>query len=217
MRVAGLFAGIGGFELGLHRAGHRAELLCDILPAARAVLEARFPDVEYRDDITRLRSLPATVDLVCAGFPCQDLSQAGRTAGLAGDKSSLVGDVFRLLEKRRVAHVVLENVPFMLQLAGGNAMRAIVEEFERLGYRWAYRTVDSRHARYRASTLSHGRVRARLLLARPRLPARRCRRTHQRELLDRKDRAEQAAGRTQGKSDPGARMERRSRLGVRSG
>ncbi len=143
MIVAGLFAGIGGFELGLQRAGHHAELVCDVLPAARAVLEARFPDVEYRDDITRLRSLPATVDLVCAGFPCQDLSQAGRTAGLAGDKSSLVADVFRLLDKCRVAHVVLENVPFMLQLAGGNAMRAIVDEFERLGYRWAYRTVDS--------------------------------------------------------------------------
>jgi len=143
MRVAGLFAGIGGFELGLQRAGHHTELVCDVLPASRAVLNARFPEVEYRDDITRLRSLPAAVDLVCAGFPCQDLSQAGRTAGLAGDKSSLVGDVFRLLSRRRVANVVLENVPFMLQLSGGNAMRAIIDEFERLGYRWAYRIVDS--------------------------------------------------------------------------
>ncbi|MCO5101003.1 MAG: DNA cytosine methyltransferase [Burkholderiaceae bacterium] len=143
MRVAGLFAGIGGFELGLQRSGHHAELVCDVLPASRAVLNARFPDVEYRDDINRLRSLPAAVDLVCAGFPCQDLSQAGRTAGLAGDKSSLVGEVFRLLSRRRVANIVLENVPFMLQLSGGNAMRAIVDEFERLGYRWAYRVVDS--------------------------------------------------------------------------
>lgn len=143
MKIAGLFAGIGGMELGMQRAGHHAALLCDVLPAAQAVLEARFPGVDYRHDITRLRSLPADVDLVCAGFPCQDLSQAGRTAGLNGERSGLIGEVFRLLSRRRVSTVVIENVPFMLQLSGGNAMRAIVDEFERRGYRWAYRVVDS--------------------------------------------------------------------------
>lgn len=130
-------------ELGMQRAGHHAALLCDVLPTAQAVLAARFPGVEYRHDITRLRSLPADVDLVCAGFPCQDLSQAGRTAGLDGERSGLIGEVFRLLSRRRVPTVVIENVPFMLQLSGGNAMRAIVDEFERRGYRWAYRVVDS--------------------------------------------------------------------------
>jgi DNA (cytosine-5)-methyltransferase 1 len=143
MRVAGLFAGVGGLELGMQRAGHHAVLLCDVLPAAQAVLAARFPGVDYRDDITRLRSLPADVDLVCAGFPCQDLSQAGLTAGLDGERSGLIGEVFRLLSRRRVPTVVIENVPFMLQLNGGNAMRAIIDEFERRGYRWAYRVVDS--------------------------------------------------------------------------
>lgn len=143
MRIAGLFAGIGGLELGMHRAGHRTELLCDVLPTARAVLAERFPGVEYRHDITRLRSLPAAVDMVCAGFPCQDLSQAGRTAGLDGQRSGLIGEVFRLLSRRRVPTVVIENVPFMLQLNGGKAMRAIVDEFERRKYRWAYRVVDS--------------------------------------------------------------------------
>lgn len=143
MQIAGLFAGIGGFELGMHRAGHRTELVCDVLPASRAVLTTRFPGVEYRSDIGKLRSLPRSVDLVCAGFPCQDLSQAGRTAGLDGSRSGLIGEVFRLLSRRRVPNVVVENVPFMLQLNGGNAMRAIVEEFERRGYRWAYRVVDS--------------------------------------------------------------------------
>ncbi len=143
MRIAGLFAGIGGFELGMHRAGHETELVCDIVPAARAVLAAHFPDAEYRDDIVKLKSLPKAVDLVCAGFPCQDLSQAGRTAGLGGQRSGLIGEVFRLLTRRRVPTVVVENVPFMLQLSGGDAMRAIVDEFERLGYRWAYRVVDT--------------------------------------------------------------------------
>ena len=92
MRIAGLFAGIGGLELGMHRSGHTTELLCDVLPAARAVLNARFPGVPYRDDITKLRSLPGSVDLLCAGFPCQDLSQAGRTAGLDGERSGLIGE-----------------------------------------------------------------------------------------------------------------------------
>ena len=143
MRIAGLFAGIGGFELGMHQAGHTTELVCDVLPAAKAVLEARFPGVDYRDDITRIKSLPASVDAICAGFPCQDLSQAGRTAGLEGERSGLIGEVFRLLSRRRVPTVILENVPFMLQLNGGSAMRAIVTEFERRGYRWAYRVVDT--------------------------------------------------------------------------
>ena len=143
MRIAGLFAGIGGFELGMHRAGHSTELVCDVLPAAKAVLVARFPDVEYRDDITELRSLPASVDAICAGFPCQDLSQAGRTAGIDGERSGLIGEVFRLLSRRRVPTVIVENVPFMLQLNGGNAMRAIIDEFEARGYRWAYRVVDT--------------------------------------------------------------------------
>lgn len=143
MAVAGLFAGIGGFELGLRQSGFDAELFCDFIDASRAVLRARFPDVDYRHDITKLRSLPAGVDIVCAGFPCQDLSQAGRTAGLDGERSGLIGEVFRLLSRRRIPTVIVENVPFMLQLAGGNAMRAIIDEFERRGYRWAYRVVDS--------------------------------------------------------------------------
>jgi DNA (cytosine-5)-methyltransferase 1 len=143
MKIAGLFAGIGGFECGLHKAGHTTEFLCDVLPASKAVLQARFPGVDYQTDITKLRSLPSSIELISAGFPCQDLSQAGRTAGLEGERSSLIGEVFRLLSRRRVPTIVVENVPFMLQLNGGNAMRAIIEEFGRRGYRWAYRVVDT--------------------------------------------------------------------------
>ena len=58
MRFAGLFAGIGGFELGLSRAGHETELLCDVLPSSREVLQRHFPDAEYREDIATLRRLP---------------------------------------------------------------------------------------------------------------------------------------------------------------
>lgn len=143
MSVVGLFAGIGGLELGLQRAGFHAALFCDVLPASKAVLGNRFPDVPYHHDVTSLRSLPSATEVLCAGFPCQDLSQAGRTAGLDGERSGLIGEVFRLLRRKRVKTVVVENVPFMLQLNGGLAMRAIVEQFEALGYAWAYRVVDT--------------------------------------------------------------------------
>src|SRR5947209_2950850 len=85
---AGLFAGIGGIELGLSRSGHEAELLCEIDPGAAAVLEARFPRIKRLADIGDVKSLPRRTDLVAAGFRFQDLSQTGRTAGITGNKSS---------------------------------------------------------------------------------------------------------------------------------
>lgn len=142
--AVGLFAGIGGIELGLHRAGHRTILLCENDRGAQAVLRSRFPDVPLESDVRNLGRLPSSTDLLAAGFPCQDLSQAGTTKGIEGSRSGLVGEVFRLLRDRPVPWVLLENVPFMLQLARGRALEVIVSELEELGYRWAYRVVDSR-------------------------------------------------------------------------
>ena len=143
-RVAGLFAGIGGIERGLHRAQHKTVLLCENEPAAKAVLETRFSGIRLHDDVRRLRSLPRDVSLIAAGFPCQDLSQAGMTSGIEGEQSGLVGEVLRLVKKHSTPWVLLENVPFMLQLAQGEAMHVITTAFEKNGYRWAYRVVDSR-------------------------------------------------------------------------
>ena len=143
MKIAALFAGIGGLELGLHDAGHQTELTCEIWGPAIAVLASHFPGVPNRRDVAGLRSLPKVVDLLTAGFPCQDLSQAGMTAGIDGKKSGLVGHVFRLLDRRPIPVVVLENVSFMLQLDKGAAMDRLARAFEERGYRWAYRTVNS--------------------------------------------------------------------------
>jgi DNA (cytosine-5)-methyltransferase 1 len=142
--VAGLFAGIGGIERGLHRSGHTTSLLCENDPTATAVLRSRFPKVALHDDVRTLETLPRNVTLISAGFPCQDLSQAGTTSGIAGPRSGLVGEVFRLVEQHRTPWVLLENVPFMLQLARGEAMNVIASTFESLGYAWAYRVVDAR-------------------------------------------------------------------------
>lgn len=151
MKVAGLFAGIGGIELGFERNGDfTTELLCESWTPARQVLADRFGrDIKsIAPDVTKLRSLPA-VDVVTAGFPCTDLSQAGRTAGIQGSASGLVAHVFRLLrgaqrKKQSPTWLAIENVPNMLSLNQGHAMRYLVDELEQLGFRWAYRVVDSR-------------------------------------------------------------------------
>jgi len=143
MQVGALFAGIGGLELGLHEAGHQTVFACEIWEPAITVLRERFVSVPIHPDVRTLRSLPSGLDLLTAGFPCQDLSQAGMTAGISGKRSGLVDHVFRLLDRRRVPVVVLENVSFMLQLNKGAAMNSLTTAFEERGYRWAYRTVNS--------------------------------------------------------------------------
>lgn len=143
MRVAALFAGIGGLELGLHEAGHETVMTCEVWQPAVAVLNQRFGGVPNRSDVRKMKSLPRDAELLTAGFPCQDLSQAGMTAGIAGKKSGLIEHVFRLLDRRKIPLVVLENVSFMLQLEKGAAMSRLTGAFEERGYRWAYRTVNT--------------------------------------------------------------------------
>lgn len=145
--VTALFGGIGGLELGLSRAGHHASSFCEIDPEAATILEAKFPDAVLVRDIRRtdevLAAIGAKSDLLTGGFPCTDLSQAGRVQGFAGGRSSLVRDALRLLKARRFPHVLLENVPNWRVLHGGEYLREVVGALEGLGYRWAYRTVDA--------------------------------------------------------------------------
>lgn len=151
LRVAGLFAGIGGIELGFHRAlGAAAEtvLLCESWSPAQEVLAARFPGVDLHPDVREIKQLPHGLDVLTAGFPCTDLSQAGRTAGIQGMASGLVKHVFEALrlsrKQERLPWLMIENVPNMLALDRGRAMAFLIGEIESLGYQWAYRVVDSR-------------------------------------------------------------------------
>jgi DNA (cytosine-5)-methyltransferase 1 len=141
--AAGLFAGIGGLELGLAKAGFATKMVCEIDVGAAEVLRRRL-QIEVQPDVRLLKRLPK-VDLLAAGFPCQDLSQAGRTAGIIGTQSSLVGEIFKRITPRssNPQWLLLENVPFMLQLQKGRAMAYLVSELERLGFTWAYRVVDA--------------------------------------------------------------------------
>lgn len=144
MRVVGLFAGVGGIELGLRQAGFATSLLCEIDLQARAVLEERFPGITIEPDVTRIGSLPRNVDILTAGFPCQDLSQVGKTNGIFGARSGLIQSVFSLISDRKPPWILLENVPFLLRLHRGHGISYVVNSLERLGYRWAYRIIDTR-------------------------------------------------------------------------
>src|SRR5262249_18336704 len=119
-------------------------LLCELDPGASRVLKRRF-SMDVAPDVRELTTV-GDVDLVTAGFPCQDLSQAGMTAGIRGRQSGLIAQVFRLLDprKRRPRCLLLENVSFMLPLDRGRGMRYLVDQLEERGFRWAYRVVDTR-------------------------------------------------------------------------
>jgi DNA (cytosine-5)-methyltransferase 1 len=167
MKVAGLFAGVGGIELGLEKAGLTTSLLCEIDPRAQAVLEHRFPHVPIRPDVCDISRLPRNIDLLTAGFPCQDLSQAGKTSGIFGRRSGLIRKVFRLIAGSLPPWVLIENVPFLLRLDGGSGIAYVTRNLERLGYQWAYRIVDTR-----AFGLPQRRERVFLLASRVDDPAR---------------------------------------------
>ncbi len=134
--VLDLFSGIGGFSLGLHWAGMRTAAFCEADPFARSVLARHWPSVPIYNDIrtlsaARLRQdgVPRP-DLICGGFPCQDISLAGRGAGLAGGRSGLWSHMARLVRECRPDWVVAENVPGLR----GRGADAVMSELEAAGY-----------------------------------------------------------------------------------
>lgn len=143
LNIVSLFAGIGGFELAFRKTNAKTILMCEIEKCAKHVLQKRLPNTPIIDDVRDIAEVPSSTDLLCAGFPCQDLSSVGVKQGLSGTRSSLVLEVLRILEKRQTEWVIFENVPFMLHLKGGETMRVITQGLSHLGYRWAYRTIDS--------------------------------------------------------------------------
>lgn len=144
MNTVGLFAGIGGIEHGLAEGGMKIVQLCEIMPEARCVLHHHYPDIQIDEDVTKLMDL-APSDLLAGGFPCQDLSIAGNKQGITGKQSSLVNEIFRLLENNRHPNFVLiENVANIISLRKGEAIDLITTKLTKFGYEWAYRLVDPR-------------------------------------------------------------------------
>jgi DNA (cytosine-5)-methyltransferase 1 len=145
MNVASLFSGIGGFDLGLERAGHTILWQCEIDLHARAVLKRHWPKIECREDVRDVKGEAGTVDILCGGFPCQDVSRGGRHEGLAGARSGLWFEFERLIGELRPAWVVIENVPGLLSSNQGRDFARILRGLDERGYYAAWRVFDSRY------------------------------------------------------------------------
>jgi len=136
INVLDLFSGIGGFSLGLHWAGMRTVAFCEAAPFARRVLARHWPGVPIYGDIRTLSAARLRADgvprpnLLCGGFPCQDVSLAGRGAGIEGSRSGLWSHMARLVRECRPDWVLAENVP---GLRGRGADR-VLAELEAAGY-----------------------------------------------------------------------------------
>lgn len=146
MKFGSLFAGIGGFDLGFERAGMTAAWQSEIQPNCKTVLDKHWPEVPLYDDIQALKGseLPAA-DVICGGFPCQDVSLAGRREGLAGERSGLWFEFHRILEEHRPDWAVIENVPGLLSSNAGEDFATILRGLEQLGYGVAWRLLDAQN------------------------------------------------------------------------
>lgn len=130
MRILDLFSGIGGFSLGLERTGMRAVAFCEIDPFARSVLAKHWPDVPCHDDIRTREFVEGEADVICGGFPCQDISNAGRCAGLAGERSGLWRELLRAIRLVRPLHAIVENVAALL----ARGLGTVLGDLAALGY-----------------------------------------------------------------------------------
>jgi DNA (cytosine-5)-methyltransferase 1 len=113
LNVLDLFAGIGGFSLGLERTGgFKTVAFCEVDKKAQAVLNKHWPHVPIYDDVTKLKGkdLNETIDIITGGFPCQDISLAGKGAGLEGARSGLWWEFHRLIKEIQPKWVIAENV-----------------------------------------------------------------------------------------------------------
>jgi len=140
-----LFSGIGGFDAGLEAAGWACAFQVEVDPFCTKVLERHWPHVPRHRDIRGVTPTDlAAVDLLCGGFPCQDLSVAGRRAGLAGARSGLFFEFVRVATELRPRWLLLENVPGLLSSNGGRDFAVVLAALGDAGYGVGWRVLDSR-------------------------------------------------------------------------
>ena len=136
LKVLDLFSGFGMFSLGLHRAGgFETVAFCEISEYPRKVLNARYPGVKIYEDVCTLTPERLAADgiapnVICGGFPCQDLSLAGKGEGLDGKRSGLYREVIRLARDIRPKFILLENVAALLDRGLG----VVLGDLASLGY-----------------------------------------------------------------------------------
>jgi len=155
--IGSLFAGIGGFDLGFERAGFKTAWQVEIDPYCTKVLAKNFPEAERFGDIRECGSHNLKpVDVICGGFPCQDISNAGLRAGITGERSGLWTEYARIIGELRPKYVLVENVAALL----GRGMGVVLGDLATLGYdaEWdvvSARDVNAPHIRERIWIVAH--------------------------------------------------------------
>ena len=139
MKVLDLFAGIGGFTIGLERAGFETVAFCEIDLYAKKVLKKNWPGVPIYDDVRtitaeRLASDGIRVDVITGGFPCQDISVAGKQAGIEGERSGLWSECARLIRELQPRYAIFENVTNLLNGERGAWFKRVLWDISALGY-----------------------------------------------------------------------------------
>jgi DNA (cytosine-5)-methyltransferase 1 len=132
LKIGSLFAGIGGFDLGLERTGgFETAWFCEIEDYPTKILNKNWPGVPVYPDVTQLKGdTVAPVDILTGGFPCQDISAAGRGAGIDGDRSGLWFEFARVIGELRPRYVIAENSP----LLRSRGLNAVLGSLAALGY-----------------------------------------------------------------------------------
>lgn len=130
MRVLDLFSGIGGFSLGLERAGMQTVRFVELDSFCRSVLRKHWPHVQQEADITKTQFSEDEADIIVGGFPCQDISLAGFRTGLSGLRSGLWRELLRAIRVVRPRYAIVENVAALL----GNGMGTILGDLAEVGY-----------------------------------------------------------------------------------
>ena len=129
MKVLDLFSGIGGFSLGLERAGMETVAFCEIDKKAQLVLQKHWPNVPIFEDVSTLsaKDIDGPIDIICGGFPCQDISTAGKGAGLAGERSGLWFQFHRLIKEIKPKYAIIENVSALRSRGLDQVLRSLSE------------------------------------------------------------------------------------------
>jgi DNA (cytosine-5)-methyltransferase 1 len=148
LRLLDLFSGIGGFHLGLERAGHKIGWsgFCEIDKYASAVYKRRFPDAQELGDVRSVqgKELPK-IDIITFGSPCQDFSIAGKRAGMGGPRSSLISEAIRLIDECRPGVFIWENVKGTFSSNNRQDFAAILQAFANIGgYRLEWQLLNTR-------------------------------------------------------------------------
>ncbi|HGO7170305.1 TPA: DNA cytosine methyltransferase, partial [Neisseria meningitidis] len=141
--VGSLFAGIGGFDLGFEQAGFDTAWQVEINPVPRAVLTDRFPHAKQFEDVRTVSSELWPVDVIIGGFPCQDVSIAGKRKGLAGERTGLFYDAMRIVDQLKPRWIVLENVTGLLNSNNGEDFQTVIKSLAECGYVGYWRVLNA--------------------------------------------------------------------------